>query len=241
MLGNPFSRRRSLGDMISLPPPGIPRQPNFYHQPMVPDNMLPAAIRRQSPYIPSETKRLFSPNGWDNAIWREVMAWSWIRSHGGLKSCCRIPELGAPIYAIPPFVEMPSNGIPQRQIFYQPLTAFETAGVFNGTDTVIGSWQIPKGYDGAITHFLCFFTGNNFDDGSGNIVWRLQVGQRYAKNLGNVTYTFGGLDTALLVPGQSIHCISGQTINLIGNIPATSTVAGGLVFAGTLGWTYPRR
>lgn len=238
-----FTPRNSIGELVPLPQyTGLPSRPNYYHQPIVPDAALPLSLRRSTPYIPSETKRLFSPNGWDNAIWREAALWAWIRAHGGLKSCCRIPELGAPIYAIPPFIEMPSNGIPRRDIFFQPLTAFQSAGLFTGLDVVIGSWQVPKGYDAAITHFLAFFTGSGFDDGSGSIVWRLQIGQRFAKSLGNVTYTYGGLETALLVPGQSIRAISGQTITLIGNIPnGASTPSGGQVFAGTLGWEYPRR
>jgi len=237
----PASFPSNLGDILTLPPQGQPASPNFWHPAMVPDSSLPSAIKRRSPSIPPERVRLFGPNGWDNVIWREAAMWSWIRAHGGLKSCCRIPELGAPVYATPPFLEMPSNGIPQRQIFFQPLSAFQTAGVFNGTDTVIGSWQVPKGYDGAITHFLAQFTGDGFLDGSGAIVWRLMIGQRYAKNLGNITFTYGDFNTALLVPGESIRLISGQTVSLIGNIPASSPVTSGNVFAGTLGWTYPRR
>jgi hypothetical protein len=232
----------NLGDIVTLPPSGSqPSVPTFYHPAVVPDSMLPATLKRRSPYLPAETARLFSPNAWDNVIWREAALWSWIRNHGGLKTCCRIPELGAPVYSIAPFDAMPSNGIPQRQIFNQPLSAFQSGGLFTGTDVVVGSWQIPKGYDGAITHFLAFFTGDGFDDGLGNIVWRLMIGQRYAKNLGNVQFTFGSLDNALLVPGQSIRCISGQTVSLIANVPVSSPISGGNVFAGTLGWTYPRR
>jgi hypothetical protein len=233
----------------ALPNGGLPYTPfnrpgqrsnPFFHTPIVPDSSLPPALKRQSQILDAAV-HLFVPNGWDNAIARENALWTWIRAHGGLKSCCRIPELGAPIWSIPPFIQMPSNGVVERQIFSQPLTAFQTAGSFNGIDTIIGQWQVPKGYDGAITHFLALFTGDGFDDGSGEIIWRLKIGQRYAKNLGNVTFTYGDLNTALLVEGQSIRLISGQTVSLIANIPSTSFVSGGRVFGGTLGWTYPRR
>lgn len=214
----------------------------YMHQPILPDAMLPEALRRQSQIL-NAASRLFVQNGWDDLVARETAAWSWIRAHGGLKSCCRIPELGAPIYAIPPFIEMPSNGETRREIFQQPLATFQSGGGFTGLDTVVGQWQVPKGYDGAITHFLSFFTGTGFIDGATppNITWRLKIGQRYAKNLGAVTFTYGDLKTALLVPGQSIRLISGQTVTILANIPAGSPVVGGLVFGGTLGWVYPRR
>jgi hypothetical protein len=234
----------------NLPGGGIPAYYNgpgahvrpYAPNPIIPDSMLPDPLQRQSGIL-NDNARLFTPNGWDDVISQESGLWSWIRAHGGLKSCCRIPELGAPIYALPPFVEMPSNGIVERQIFSQPLSAFGSPGPFTGVDTVIGQWQVPRGYDGAITHFLAFFTGNGFIDGAtpANITWRLKIGQRFAKNLGAVTFTYGDLQTALLVPGQSIRLISGQTVTVYANIPVGSPVNGGLVFGGTLGWIYPRR
>jgi len=218
------------------------RSSPYAHQPILPDSMLPEALQRQSRLL-NDASRLFDPNGWDDQIDRETAFWSWIQAHGGLKSCCRIPELGAPIYAIPPFIEMPSNGIVRRKIFSQPLSTFQSGGAFTGLDTVVGSWQVDKGYDGAITHFLAFFTGTGFIDGAtpANITWRLKIGQRYAKDLGAVTFTYGDLQTALLVPGQSLRLISGQTVTIFANIPLGSPVSGGLVFGGTLGWIYPRR
>ena len=243
-----------LGDILTLPPiPGPP--PNgpptysappllpqsYYHNPIVPDIQLPNPLKRVSPYIPSETKRLFQPNGWDHAIWTEALVWQWIQLHGGLKTCCRIPELGAPLYAAPPFLVMPSNGIVKREIYSQPVSAFQTLGVYNGTDTLIGSWQVPKGYDGSISNVVFYYTGSGLDDGSGEIIWRLMIGQRYAKNLGNVNFTYGGLGNQLLLEGQSIRVTSGQTVSVIANIPASSPVAGGRVFGGIVGWIYPRR
>ena len=234
-----------------LPNGGIPRTPfdrpgersnPFFRTALIPDSALPHSLKRQSQIL-TALVRLFTPNGWDNAIARESALWTWIAAHGGLKSCCRIPELGAPVYVTPPFLEMPSNGIAERQIFPQPLAFFQTGvgGAFTGVDTIIGQWVVPRGYDGAITHVLFVYTGDGFDQGSGNIVWRVKVGQRYAKNLGNATFTYGDLNTALLVPGQSIPLISGQTVQLIVNIPVGSPINGGSIIGGTLGWTYPRR
>jgi hypothetical protein len=217
--------------------PGQASNP-FFHTPIIPDSALPMALQRTSQIL-NDVQRLFSPNGWDNGIARESALWAWIRAHGGLKSCCRIPELGAPIWSTPPFLEMPSNGVVERQIFSQPIGNF--TGTASGTDVLVGFWQVPKGFDGAITHFIALFTGSGFDDGSGDIVWRLKIGQRFAKNLGNVNFTYGDLSTALLVPGQSIRLISGQTVAIYANVPGGSPVSGGSIFGGTLGWTYPRR
>jgi hypothetical protein len=217
--------------------PGHP-VPQFTHTPILPDSVLPPAINRQGLL---NRRSIYEFNRYDRALLAESRLWEWIRAHGGIKSCCRIPEMGAPLWSYPPWQVMPSNGIRFNQIFFQPLSAISGGGPFTGVDTVLGTWRCEIGFDGVITHFICGFTGNGFDDGSGNIVWRLQIGQRFAKTLGNVTFTFGDIHTALTVPGSGYRLISGQTIQLIANVPTGSPVNGGRVFAGVLGWTYPRR
>jgi hypothetical protein len=208
---------------------------------IIPDPLLPLALKRQGIL---NQKPLFTFNEFDANIAREARFWEWVREHGGLKSCCRIPELGAPIYSIAPWVAMPSNGLrigPNDGIFFLPTNQISGGGPFTGVDTLLGTFRCEIGYDGVITHFICGFTGSNFDDGSGNIVWRLQIGQRFAKGVGNVTFTFGSLQTALTVPGSSYRMISGQTVKVFANIPPGSPVSGGQVFGGFLGWVYPRR
>ena len=204
------------------------------------DSELPPAIQRQS-QIQLHQTGLFVPTEDDLAILNESAMWRWISEHGGLKSCCRIPEVGAPFFGIPPWIQKPLNGIDYKKLFFQPLTAFQTAGAFNGVDTVIGQWRVDHAFDGVITKLVFGFTGDGFDQASGSIVWRLKYGQRYARDLGNVLNTYGDLQTALLVEADHIQLISDHTVTLYANIPAGSPVSGGQVFGGTFGWMWPRR
>lgn len=225
----PFSNR---------PPYGTARA--YQHTTVVPDSQLPPAIQRQSQIL-YHAEKMFSPTEDDLAILGESAMWRWISEHGGLKSCCRIPEVGAPFYGIAPWIQKPLNGIDYKKLFFQPLSAFQSGGVFTGVDTVIGQWRVDHAFDGVITKLVFGFTGDGFLQGSGSIVWRLKYGQRFARDLGNVMNTYGDLQTALLVEADHIQLVSGQTVTLYANIPAASPVSGGQVFGGTFGWMWPRR
>lgn len=220
--------------------PAIARRNPYLKTAILKDSQLPFALQRVSS-IQESQEDLFTPTPWDLKILKESALWRWISEHGGLKTCCRIPEMGAPVWSIPPWIERPSNGFDFQELFFQPLTAFETAGVFNGLDTVIGSFQVNKGYNGVIKKFVVGFTGDGHQEGSGDIVWRLKVGQRYARNFGNVLNTYGDMQTALLIQDQHIDVISGQNVQLIGNVPATSGITNGEIFAGVFGWFWPIR
>jgi len=216
------------GNKTQSPPPGGIWTPNE----IVPEQYLPAALQQTIPLTD-----LFQPNDWDRDLFQEAALWRYVALHGGIKNCCRIDELGAPIWSQPPWQVMPSNGLILQQMF-----AATTASIpFTGTDTVIGTYRIPSGFDGAINRFVAQFSGNGHIDFSGDIVWRLKINNRYAKNLGNVTNTYGSFQTAFIVPGDAIPVISGQNIQVIVNIPATSGVNGGYVQGGFFGWEYGRR
>lgn len=217
---------------------GLPT--NWQRQPILPDHLLPPAIQRTNPLLKFAT---FFPNQWDRRLAQHANVWSYIALHGGLKKCCRLPELGAPIYDSPPWMVMPSQAEPFQEMFFQPVTAFQTGGAFNGLDVVLGQFVVQNGYDGAINRVVFNFNGTGFQDGSGSIIWRIKVGNRYVRNLGNVQNTFGDFQTAFMVPGQdSIRLISQQTVTLIANVPVGSPIAGpGYISGGCFGWFYPRR
>lgn len=218
------------GNNRKQPPPGGVWTPNV----ILPEQYLPPALQQHLPL-----NDLFAENHWDWAIAREAALWNYVASHGGIQSCCHIPELGAPIWSQPPWQVMPSQGVRIEKMFSLPISAFGTP--FTGLDVTLGTYVIPSGYDGAVNRFICNFSGDGFDDFSGSIVWRLLINKRYAKNLGNVTNTYGDFQTAFIVPGDAIRVISGQTLTLIANIPVGSPVTGGRVNAGIFGYTYPRR
>lgn len=206
---------------------------------VLPDSMLPPALRRDNPLVTGRI--VYAPNRWDLSLMNKARMWEWIQNHGGLRSCCRVPELGPPIWDQPPWQVMPSNGLEYRYPFSGTLASISGGPPFDGSDTVIGSWRVQAGFDGVINHFICGFTGDGFLDFSGDIVWRVLVDNRYVKNLGNVTNTYGDFATQMLIPGYGWRLISGQTVSVIVAIANGASVSDGIVTAGLFGWTYPRR
>jgi hypothetical protein len=202
--------------------------------PVLPDSLLPPTLQRGNPLLRHMS---FRSNAYDGALQRQAARWGYIRSHGGLKGCCRLAELGAPIYDEDPRLVMPSQGEPFQEMFSVP-----TADFVAGVDTVLGEFVVPNGYDGVLNRFVCNFTGNGFLDFSGFIFWRVKVNSRYARNLGNVQNTYGTFQTSFMVPGtDAFRLVSQQTVQLIANIPVGSPVSDGVVAAGAFGWFYPRR
>lgn len=221
-------------------------QPNFSNPfrktPLLKDADLPPELRRDSQILVA-AQDLFVPTAGDLAILKESALWRWISENGGLKGCCGIADLSSPLHnAIDPLHQKPRYGIDFQKPFFQPLSAFQDGGgAFTGVDVVIGQWQMPIGYDGVIKKAVFGFDGDGFIQASGAITWRLQYGQRFVRDFGNVINTYGDLQTALLVQDNNIEVISGQTVTLIANIAVGAPVSSGQVFAGTFGWIWPRR
>ena len=225
---------------VGTPPPVTGGAAPWGRQSIVPNSMLPPTLQRTNPLVRRDVP--FVPNMWDGALKNRAALWNYIAAHGGLKSCCRIPELGAPIWDSPPWITMPSQGEKFEEMFGQPISAFQSGGLFTGLDVILGEFVVPNGYDGAVNRFVTQFTGTGFGNFQGNIIWRLKIGNRFARNLGAIQNTFGSFEAAFSVPGtDNIRLVSQQTITLLANIPAGSPVADGYVAAGCFGWFYPRR
>lgn len=233
------------GNLTSASPsvvtPGKGSGPAWSRQSLMPDSILPPVLQRTNPLLRQIS---YAANYWDQRIKKRASIWSWIAEHGGMTKCCRLPQLGAPIYDQPPWMTMPSQAEKLEQMFSQPISVFQdSGGAFTGVDVVLGQFVVDNGYDGTINRFVTNFNGTGFQDFSGSIVWRLQVNNRFARNLGNVQNTFGDFKTAFVVPGaDNIRLVSQQTVTVLANIPVGSPVSGpGWVTAGVFGWMYPRR
>lgn len=237
--GLPQGGQSATGLMIPPATVNPAARGNWTPDAVLPDSMLPPALQRSNPLL---RRSNYFPTRWDQKMLLRAQWFTWIAKHGGLKSCCRIPELGAPIWEQPPWQVMPSQGIEYREVFSRPVDQISAGPPFNGVDTILGQWQVPLGYDGVLNQFACGYTGGGFVDFSGDIIWRVRVDNRYARNLGQVLNAYASnFQNAFVIPGYGIRLVSGQTITLIANIPAGSPVIGGNVFAGVFGWNYPRR
>lgn len=192
--------------------------------------------------------RPYGPNVYDDCLDSEYAAWVKMLANGGLRACC--PQ-GRRKYTTPPWVSMPSEGRTFQPIGIQPLTAFQTLGVFNGLDTVVLQMRVPLGYDGVISDIVCLFTGSGFDEGSGDITWRLAADYlldstgaiptaRYLRDLGNITTTLGSLTQPSPIPRGGFRVFSNDLVTFWASIAATATVANGNVITRVKGWIYPR-
>ena len=205
---------------------------------ILPDSQLPGPLKRQSQLT---NRNLFTKNRYDQQVQQEMKLWQWISEHGGIKSCCRIPELGAPVYDQPPWMVMPSQGEVVQELFFAAPESFQVDDAFTGTNMVLGQIRVPVGYDGVINRVITNYDGDGFTNNSGSIIWRVQAGNRYLRNLGNIQVIYGSLATALLLPLQGNRVVSGQYITVYVNIPIGSPISGGTIQAGLFGWFYPRR
>lgn len=60
-----------------------------------------------------------------------------------------------------------------------------------GGDVEVLQFKVPTGYWGKILGVYLHYTGTGFVPGSGDIIWRIQIGNRYLKGFGNCTVNLG--------------------------------------------------
>lgn len=128
----------------------------------------------------------------------------------------------------------------------QSFPFLKQAGIVTPTtvsgDNVVVSFRVTSGYDGLLSGFYFNYSGAGFSQGSGDIVWRVQINQRYVKDLSNVPFLLGDpVNPIPMTQGQIIT--SGQTVRAIVSIPNLSgmiQIGNSTVYAGLLGFFWPR-
>lgn len=104
----------------------------------------------------------------------------------------------------------------------------------------IVSFEVPEGFYGVITGYGWDYTGTGYVSGSTDIYWRLKIGQRYPKGLGQVVYEVGDPRDPMKT-GAAIKLCPRQRVRLIVQV----TNDGGLIQIGAshilgavCGWFY---
>ena len=146
-------------------------------------------------------------------------------------------------YPISPMTVQPREGREFQEM--KSISFSSLPSPFDGTDTVIGSFRVPYGFDGVLNRIICgFFNGTGFVDGSGDIIWRVRINSVFARNLGDIRFQYGSLQNApFIIPGYGIKLVSGQTVTFLVDVPASSPIAGAnsrLMLSG-FGWYWPRK
>ena len=182
-------------------------------------------------------------NAYDKALDRESVIWLRINEYGGLQAICPGHK-----YDFPPWVKMP----PQGKRYSKIGSLAYNAVLADGTDRLIpftqgqgysaGGMLVPEGYDGCIVSVVFGYTGTGFNEASGDLTWRIQINQRYAKDYSKVTTTIGSLNTPYNINSGQILVQSGNLVQILVNISpgAIGNLAGGTILGAIFGWTWPR-
>jgi hypothetical protein len=173
--------------------------------------------------------RILPPNQYDRCLMEEAALWERIVSCGGLqKWCCPVK------YDRPPWITMPAQGKRINEIDSIVIPAQD------GVDHLVLQFQIPVGYDACLQSFVNLYTGLGFNEGSGQLSWRVKINSRYVKDFGNIQNTMGSLQTPYTVVQGPVRVSTREVISYYVNNATGSGLAGGTIVCGIFGWRYPR-
>jgi hypothetical protein len=109
-------------------------------------------------------------------------------------------------------------------------------------DVLVCQGKVPLGYDGILTEIFQIYQGSGFQQGSGDIVWRIRRNQVWLKQLGNMPYSLGNTTNPVcLTEGQILF--SNTLFQFFVNVPNLSgmiQVGASLITCGMNGFYWPR-
>ena len=133
------------------------------------------------------------------------------------------------------------GAIPYQAVPFNIFGSIVTPTAVEG-DVLVCTGTVPLGYDGLLTAIYQTFQGSGLENGNGDILWRIQINQRYLLGLSNNPFAMGGpIQPLPLTEGQIL--LSGQKFRYFVNVPNTSgslIIAGSRVVCGMLGFYWPR-
>jgi hypothetical protein len=122
--------------------------------------------------------------------------------------------------------------------------AFKIITPAPGQDYLVGSFRVPNGYNGMLYGIHVGYTGTGFVDGSGDIIWRIMIGNAWAApGLGRITTKLGSPHQLLQITDY-IKLKSNQTVSVLVNVPnASGNIQVGVsrILATLQGWYYPMK
>jgi hypothetical protein len=178
-------------------------------------------------------QRLQPPNAYNSILQVESDLWGYIQARGGMTKLC---PGSADLYPQPPWVKQPSQGKRYSKISSIALPAADA------TDYEVLSFYVPLGFDGVIISTVNLYTGTGFEEGSGDLTWRIKLNQRYVKDYGAITTSIGSLQTPYNINSGAIRIQSRQLVQYIVNrsVASGGNLNGGRIVCGLFGWYWPR-
>ena len=175
-----------------------------------------------------------SPNAWNKALDQEAEILDRIIRMGGFEMT--IPWHKRRRYEKQPWEVQPPEGERLQQAFSIVRPAND------GADHLVGTFQMPKAWDGVATNVMFSSTDASFVQGSGDLVWRLQVGARWIPDFSNVIFSLNNIQYPHELIGAYIRLLSLQIVSVYVNVPVASAVdPASRINAAILGWKYPKR
>jgi len=122
--------------------------------------------------------------------------------------------------------------------------AFDNAGDITipaiGVESTIFSFTVPRGHNGVIKTIGNVFIGGGFNDGSGNIVWRVLQNNQAMRGKENIINSLGTVQAPSQVGGGGfLRILENDVIAM--TVLNVAIVASGQIIAGRLsGWFYPK-
>lgn len=169
------------------------------------------------------------PGEADYILWRQTEKMHSLQMRGGLKSVFQQKT----VYEHPPWLAMPVNAAPFQKTSSISLPAA------NGNDYAVLSFRVPQGYDGVITAMTHSYTGSGFTDGSGDLRWRLRIGMRWARDMGDILMQLGSLQSPFSLSRAGLLLSDGQQVSYIVSHSVGSSLSGGNIICALFGWFYP--
>ena len=177
------------------------------------------------------------PNRWDRLLQREQQTWNAIQANGGIRAV--VSPFRPKLLSVGEWGEPWMRATGEAQPLYEnaviPLPAL------GGGDALVLAFTVPPGYDGVITGITHFYTGQNFDEASGDLTWRLQVNRHWVKSMGAMITTMGSVQQpSPLLPG-GIRVLSRDIVQYWVNVSLGAKVVGGNIFCAVAGRIYPEQ
>ena len=192
--------------------------------------IFPGAYTRRPPYFRYSELPGVPPNFYDRLLAGEIQLWSLIQASGGIKQLVRAARPK-------PIQPLPFARLAVQQTNSIPLPPAD------GLDYPVLTFTVPAGYYLEISSILHLYTGNGFVEGSGDLAWRLALGNHYAQTMGNMlTSTGSGSADRFPIQEHSLIAMPGETIQYFVSfaIAGGGNLAGGRIVCQVNGYYYPK-
>ena len=132
----------------------------------------------------------------------------------------------------------PYNTAPEGNVPFNQISSAAGPGTAGSTVALL-SFVVPNGYDGVIRWLINQYTGTNFVNNSGSLIWMVRVNGLYIDGYQNITSQFTGTTNGFQIdPGILVK--SGQLIEVLVRVDQLFVPEGGSqLIAGLSGYYYP--